>query len=339
MFMSIDQPPLPVYEDSDIDSIRGFLSAMEQVYISQAGPFFADMPEVETEIESETLTILGEDANDIVLHIVKPTGDEELPCLLFLHGGGMAVNTCSHPMYTKAREFLAAKVRAVVVGVEFRNAGGVLGPHPFPAGLHDCRAALHWANGMRESRRFSKVVLVGDSGGGNLCISLALLAKPSQKQCQEQTQEQAQGLERVDGVYAMCPYISGLYSKPDDQSETLPSLALFDGVAGMGCLSLHYFARAYDPPGENSRNPLAWPYHATPAQLAGLPPFVVSLNEADPLHDEGKVFFRRLLAAGVSARCRTLVGSCHAGDLIGMKATHDIFLTTMMDVKAFVDGL
>jgi acetyl esterase len=346
MSMDIEQPPLPVYEDSNVFRIQGYVSVLEQIQLSQAETLFDGMPEAQG-VENETVTIKGEDDNDIELHITRPTGvDAELPCLLFLHGGGMCIHSSKHPMYTKTREFLAAKVGAVVVGVEFRNAGGVLGPHPFPAGLHDCRVALQWANGMRGQRRFSKVVLVGDSGGGNLCCALALLAKSKTAQELALELEQAQGQGyRVDGVYALCPYISNLYLPQGDREgaaeadQKLPSLALYDGVGGLFRRSLHYFAQVYDPSGIHSRNPLAWPYYATQADLSNLPPFVVSLNELDPLHDEGKVFFRKLMAAGVTVRCRTVNGTAHCGDLIGMKATHEIFLATMMDVKSFVDQL
>lgn len=34
-------------------------------------------------------------------------------------------------------------------------------------------------------------------------------------------------------------------------------------------------------------DPLAWPYHTTVDDLAGLPPHVISVNELDPLRDEG----------------------------------------------------
>ena len=39
--------------------------------------------------------------------------------------------------------------------------------------------------------------------------------------------------------------------------------------------------------------------HATVDDLAGLPPHVISVNQLDPLRDEGLVYFRKLLDAGV----------------------------------------
>ncbi len=56
----------------------------------------------------------------------------------------------------------------VVFNVEFRNAAGELGPHPFPAGLNDCASALKWIHENKEKFGVSKIVLNGESGGANL---------------------------------------------------------------------------------------------------------------------------------------------------------------------------
>ena len=42
-----------------------------------------------------------------------------------------------------------------------------------------------------------------------------------------------------------------------------------------------------------------------------MPPHVISVNELDPLRDEGLDYYRRLLRAGVSAVGRMVAGTCH----------------------------
>ena len=42
-----------------------------------------------------------------------------------------------------------------------------------------------------------------------------------------------------------------------------------------------------DESGADDQNPLAWPLCATAEDLSGLPPHVISVNELDPLRDEG----------------------------------------------------
>ena len=77
------------------------------------------------------------------------------------------------PVYDQWKSELANS-GMVVVGVEFRNAGGRLGPHPFPAGLNDCVSALRWMHENRDPLNLSGIVISGESGGGNLAIATCL---------------------------------------------------------------------------------------------------------------------------------------------------------------------
>ena len=54
----------------------------------------------------------------------------------------------------------------------------------------------------------------------------------------------------------------------------------------------------------DSRDPLAWPGFATRDDVDGFPPTVVSVNECDPLRDEGVAFYR-LLLVGRGQRARS----------------------------------
>ena len=211
----------------------------------------------------------------------------------------------------------------VVVGVEFRNGGGKLGPHPFPAGLDDCAAGLQWTFDNKDALEVSRIVVSGESGGGNLSIATALAAKRDGR------------LDQIDGVYALCPYISNAYATRD---PSLPSLWENDGYL-LSCATMGARAKVYDPDDENATNPLAWPYHASTTDLQGLPPHVISVNQLDPLRDEGLAFFAKLLAAGVAARSRTVNGTCHAGDMLFRAALDDVYNATIRDIKGFADSL
>ena len=119
-----------------------------------------------------------------------------MPGILHIHGGGMVFLEAAAGNYQRWRDELAA-TGLVVVGVEFRNASGKHGPHPFPAGLNDCSSALQWMHDHRGDLGIDKIVVSGESGGGNLTLATTLKAKRDGK------------LEQIDGVYAQCPYISG----------------------------------------------------------------------------------------------------------------------------------
>ena len=68
-------------------------------------------------------------------------------------------------------------------------------------------------------------------------------------------------------------------------------------------------------PGREAENPLAWRF-AQREDLEGLPPHVISVNELDPVRDEGLAYYRKLLRAGVDATGTTLHGVCHVADLM-----------------------
>jgi len=82
------------------------------------------------------------------------------------------------------------------------------------------------------------------------------------------------------------------------------------------------------------RNPLAWPSFATVEDVSGFPPTVISVNECDPLRDEGINFYRLLLRAGVPARGRQVLGTMHATEIFTI-ACPEVSRDTARDIAAF----
>lgn len=100
----------------------------------------------------------------------------------------------------------------------------------------------------------------------------------------------------------MCPYISGNYP-----SEKYPSTVQNQGIL------LHLDGSAphmYGKAAYEARDACAWPVFASIDDLRGLPPVFVSLNECDPLKDEGLEFYRKCLQAGVPHYCGSTLPSC-----------------------------
>jgi acetyl esterase/lipase len=275
------------------------------------------------DVEQTTEVIKGVDGNDITLYIHKPKNKTgPLPCIVHTHGGGMVLMTAEDPGFIRWRNTLA-QMGMVVVGVEFRNGAGRLGNHPFPAGLNDCASAAKWTHENRSALGISSIVISGESGGGNLSIATTLKAK------------QEGWLDAIDGVYACCPYISGAYANPPAQLLSLTE----NNEYMLDCNQMSIMVRVYDPELQNSSNPLAWPMQASIESLAGLPPHVVSVNELDPLRDEGLVFARKLLAAGVSVVTKTVNGTPHAGDLMMPDVVPDVYAETARSVLGFAESL
>jgi acetyl esterase/lipase len=125
----------------------------------------------------------------------------------------------------------------------------------------------------------------------------------------------------------MCPFIAGEWPHPQ-----YPSSTENEGII----ISVHNnrSAMAYGIEAFNAKNPLAWPAFAQRKDVEGLPPVVISVYECDPLRDEGIAFYRLLLGAGVSARCRQVMGTCHGIEVLPVICP-DISRDTANDIANF----
>ena len=309
-------PAPPVTYDSSREEIQEFNNGLEPVYTDVFADIFSNV-ELHDGLTNETKVIIGDDGNEIKLYITKPAdASADMPAILHLHGGGMAIMKADDPNYIYWRHKLAS-TGLVVVGVEFRNTAGVLGNHPFPAGLNDCVSALKWVYENKKELGISKIIVSGESGGGNLSIATALKAK------------QDGIVNYIDGVYAQCPYISNLYGKENTELKSLTendTYFLRDDMLGL-------MASLYD--GIDSKNPIAWPYHADTSMLEGLPPHAITVNELDPLRDEGLAYSDKLKKAGISVSTKIIKGTVHAAENIFPLEIPEIHNQAIKDIKSF----
>jgi acetyl esterase len=264
------------------------------------------------------------DGNTVNLNLIRPAADRPgadtpLPCVYYIHGGGMQAMSCFDGNYRAWGKIIAAR-RVAVAMIDFRNAlipSSVQEVAPYPAGLNDCVSGVRWvvANAERLGIDPGRVVVAGESGGGNLTLATGMrLARDGD-------------IGLVKGLYALCPYIAGAW--PD---ERYPSSTENNGIL----LDLHNNrgAMAYGIEAFEAEDPLAWPGFATLDDVRDLPPVVISVNECDPLRDEGIAFYRLLLEAGVSARCRQVMGTMHGTEVFPI-ACPDISRDTARDLAAF----
>lgn len=259
------------------------------------------------------------DGNTVKVQFIRPEAREPLPCVYYIHGGGMQVMSCHDGHYRAWARVIAAQGVAVAM-VDFRNAltpSSVPEVAPFPAGLNDCISGLKWmhANSAMLNIDTSRIVVAGESGGGNLTLATGLKLKRDGE------------LRLIKGLYALCPYIAGQWPLPQNPSSMENNGILMDLHDNRG-------AMAYGIEEFNARNPLAWPGFATGDDVRGLPPTVISVNECDPLRDEGINFYRLLLANGVSARCRQVMGTIHGTDIFPM-CCPEISRATVRDIVDF----
>ena len=259
------------------------------------------------------------DDNTVKIQFVRPQTDDLLPCVYYIHGGGMASLSCFDGLYRSWARIIANQGVAVAM-VDFRNSmtpSSAPEVAPFPAGLNDCVAGLRFVVAQSAALRIdpAHIVVAGESGGGNLTLATGLkLARDGE-------------LGLIRGLYAMCPYIAGEW--PQDR---FPSSIENNGLL----IDLHNNrgAMAYGIDELEARNPLAWPMFATEDDVKDLPPTVISVNECDPLRDEGIEFYRLLLRAGVRARCRQVMGTIHGTEVFSL-ACPDVSYETAGSIAQF----
>ncbi len=243
-------------------------------------------------IEEETLEAWGEpdevaevadvDLGGIPARVYRPGADGRLPPVVYLHGGGWVVGSLeSHDPLCRA---LAAHVPSVVVAVDYRLAP----EHAFPAAVEDAWAATQWVsrNAAELGADPNRLVVAGDSAGGNLAAVVALRARDA-------------GLPLALQVL--------IYPVTDADLDSSGYARLGEGLNLTRAKMEWYWGRYLD--GADGTHPEASPLRA--ADLAGLAPALVQTAEYDPLADEGAAYARRLREAGVPVTLTVYEGQIH----------------------------
>ena len=298
----------PDPEMRDVDSREALLADQatpESQEARKAFETFAAMCDTEeispsSGLRIETLEFTSQpDGNQIKIQFIRPDDDAVVPCVYYIHGGGMMMMSCFDGNY-RAWGRMMAQQRVAVAMVDFRNSvlpSSAPEVAPFPAGLNDCVSGLSWVAEQHQSLGIdpARIIVAGESGGGNLTLATGMRLLEDGNTA------------LIAGLYALCPYIAGIWPLPENPSSTENNGILLDLHNNQGAMS-------YGIEELEKRNPLAWPGFAKAEDLKGLPPTVISVNECDPLRDEGIAFYRLLLEAGVPAQCRQLMGTAHGSD-------------------------
>jgi acetyl esterase len=211
------------------------------------------------------------------------------PALLDIHGGGFVLGSIEmeHGLAVQ----VARELGAVVVAVEYRLAP----EHPFPAGVEDCYAALHWMHGDAAALGIdpTRIGVGGQSAGGGLTAATVLLA-------------------RDRGGPTVCFQFLGI-PELDHRLETT-SMRTFVDTPMWHRPSAELSWRYYLGPDVGEVSPYASPAIAT--DLVGLPPAYVTTMEFDPLRDEGILYALRMMEAGVSVELHTFPGTFHGSGAV-----------------------
>ena len=196
---------------------------------------------------------------------------ELFPVLMWLHGGGFVVGSVQ--VYDSICRLLAKKSDCIVVSVDYRLAP----EHKFPAGVEDCFAVLRWLgnNANEIGGDSSRIVVAGDSAGGNLAAVSTILARDA-------------GGPNIVLQVLIYP---GTAPHPESASHYEFSDGYFLNRKTILWFYAHYLQH------ESDCNDFRFAPLLT-TDLSGLPAALVIVAGYDPLRDEGIEYANRLRAAG-----------------------------------------
>jgi acetyl esterase len=252
--------------------------------VLRAGPEL-EVPEIwglPDEVDEVVDLLIPGPVGKLRVRVYRPLSTELLPVVIWFHGGGWVVGTLdSHDPVCRA---LANRTPCVVVAVDYRLAPEA----PFPAALEDSWAATNWVaqEALKLGGDASRIVVAGDSAGGNLAAAIALRARES-------------GLELALQVL--------VYPVTDCDLDSESYLRLASGL-NLTRSKMEWYWQQYLG-GTDGSNPEASPLRAP--DLAGVAPALVQTAEHDPLLSEGEAYAARLAEAGVPVTLTRYEGMIH----------------------------
>ena len=263
-------PLLALFEAARVPMDEVTPASMRARYSALGSHGGAEMAEVRDRV------IPGPDGGDLSIRSYRPLGAEERPpVVVYLHGGGWTIGDLdTHDEPCRA---LAAGTGAVVVSVDYRLAP----EHPFPAAVDDAYAAVCFVAENADDLGIDpdRLVVAGDSAGGNLAAVVSLMARD----------RSGPGIALQALIYPAVDF--------DFESGRWPSLE--ENATGyfLHLEMMRWFAGNYGGVDQLVVDPLAAPVRAT--DHSGLPPAHVSVAGFDPLRDEGLGYAEALTGAGV----------------------------------------
>lgn len=202
--------------------------------------------------------------------------------ILYLHGGAYALGSAHIH-----REFLgrlAAACGLKVLAINYRLAP----EHPFPAALEDAVTAYRWLR--KQGLDPAKIVLAGDSAGGGLALAALIALRGS-------------GDALPACAVCLSPWVN-LVSTPASANNNRDPI--------LNPQLLGEYARLYAQDADPA-NPLISPIYA---DLAGLPPLLISAGSCEILLDDALLLAKRARQANVEVVMEVWEGMFHVFQIV-----------------------
>ncbi len=229
-------------------------------------------------VEVDDGAVLGP-AGPVPIRIYRRSEGFDGALLLYLHGGGFVLGGLDSHDDICAE--LCDRAYVTVVAVEYRLAP----EHRFPAAFEDCLAVFnaiadgHMDFGLNPSR----ILIAGDSAGGNLAASLCLRLRD-------------EGRRKPLGQILIYPGLGG------DRSRG--SYVQHANAPGLTTADTQYYKLVYVGPPDHPNHESKFAYPLKETNYRGLPPAFLVAAQWDPLRDDCFDYAHRLQTVGVVAQVR-----------------------------------
>jgi acetyl esterase len=244
----------------------------------------------------------------IPARVYRPTDSESAPIVVFFHGGGMVIGSMDD--YDGVCRLIAEASGAVVVNVDYRLAP----EHRCPAAFDDAWAATCWVaeNAAELGGDGAKIVVAGDSAGGNLAALVALRARDN-------------GGPPLALQMLLYPVV--------DWAGTFPSIEENGEGNFLTKETMRWFRKNYLGDDESLWVDTAVsPWYVE--DLSGVCPAWVMTTSHDPLRDEGEAYAKRLKESGVPTTAVRVDGIFHA--FFGQTNLLELAVTALADFATAV---
>lgn len=204
--------------------------------------------------------------------------------IFYIHGGGLIAGN----IYT-SRPF--ASLLAVESGLKVCSISYRLAPeHQFPAALDDCFKVYQVL--IKENPN-SNIALIGESGGGNLCLALTLKLKDEK-------------------VKLPCCVI--VYSPVTDMTDNIKTRAKYDPFDCTVGADAFPFLRSIYCPNQDPSHPYISPLYG---DYKGFPPLKIVIDSKEVLSDDGRLLAKKAKEAGVEVDFQEWEDTFHAFPPLG----------------------
>jgi acetyl esterase len=259
---------------------------------------FSPIPEP---VKSITHLTIPTPNGPLLARVFAPEGSASLPVIVYFHGGGWVIANLD--VYEASCRALCNSTQAIVVSVAYRLAP----ENKYPAAVEDAYNAVQWIfqNASKFHGDSSKIVVCGESAGGNLAAVTCLKARME------------------NGRMPIAQIL--IYPVTDGRMQTT-SMQEFTDTLPLYRDMMPWFWNNYLKNDTQKQEVFASPLLAD--SLKDLPPAFVVTAEFDPLRDEGEEYAKKLLNDGVSVKSKRYKGMVHeffglAGAVDGAKECLD----------------